>query len=305
VFSGILSFILVEFLNIPVRDALLNSIPFGVISSSVAIPASVNLTGADKEFVIYESAFSDIFGILLFDFILFSEGPVGQRIFGIAMNTLLTLFVSAATAVILAILLHKIRYHVNYVIIMTSVVLVYILAKLSHMPALMLVLIFGLFLSNNRLFEKSPIRKIVDFEKFGSDIEAFKKILAELTFLVRSFFFIIFGFYTTIDGIFKPRTLMIAVAITAGIFLLRMFFLRQVVRMKLNPLVFFSPRGLITILLFLTIPATSRLPEITEEVVTLVILFTVIMLVIGNFSNKQVKLSGRAQSDFQNFNSSV
>jgi Na+:H+ antiporter len=305
VFSGMLSFILVELLDIPVRDALLNSIPLGVISSSVAIPAAINLTKIDREFVIYESSFSDIFGILLFDFILFSEGPVGHRIFGAAFNTLLTLIISVATAIILAILLHKITYHVNYVIIMTSVVLVYILAKLSHLPALMLVLTFGLVLANNRLFKNHLIEKFVDFDKFESDMQAFKRILSELTFLVRSFFFIIFGYYTRVDGIFNLQNLLMAGAITAGILFFRMLFLKQVLRMKLKPLVFFQPRGLITILLFLTIPAASRLSIISEEVVTLVILFTIIILVIGNFSNKAAKIPVTDLQDLKNGDLSV
>ncbi len=297
VFSAALTYILMEVFSIPVRDAILNSIPMGVISSSVAIPSAVNLKTNDKEFVVYESSFSDIFGILLFDFILISQGPIGQRIFNIALNSVLTLIISLITAVILGILLHKISYHVNYVIIMTSVVLVYILAKISHLPALLLVVTFGLALSNSRFLEFKLVKRFVDFPKFRSDVEAFKKILAELTFLVRSFFFILFGYYTKIEGIFDWHTVITAATITAGIFLFRMIFLKQVLRINLVPLLFFSPRGLITILLFLTIPAASRIPLITEEVVTLVILFTIIILILGNFIYKKEKIPAVEPSD--------
>jgi hypothetical protein len=173
---------------------------------------------------------------------------------------------------------------------MTSVVLVYILAKISHLPALLLVLTFGLVLSNSRLLEFEPVKRFIDFPKFRTDVEAFKKILTELTFLVRSLFFILFGYYTTIEGILNWRNVGIATAITSIIFLLRMIFMKQVLRMKLVPLLFFTPRGLITVLLFLSIPAASRIPLITEEVITLVILFTIFVLVAGNFIYKDEKV---------------
>jgi hypothetical protein len=44
----------------------------------------------------------------------------------------------------------------------------------------------------------------------------------------------------------------------------------------------FAPRGLITILLFISIPSASRLPLINEEVITIVILFTIFIMMIGN-----------------------
>jgi hypothetical protein len=161
------------------------------------------------------------------------------------------------------------------------------LAKLSHLPALLLVLTFGLILSNNHLLENTHIRRFVDFGKFRNDIKSFKRILTELTFLVRSFFFIMFGYYTKIEGLIYWHNIITAVAITAGIFLLRMVFLKQVLRIPIVPLFFYSPRGLITILLFLSIPIASRIPLISEEVITLVILLTIFILMIGNIIYKK------------------
>jgi hypothetical protein len=57
--------------------------------------------------------------------------------------------------------------------------------------------------------------------------------------------------------------------------------------MPAMPLVLFMPRGLITILLFLSIPLTSRIPLITEEVITLVILMTIFILMFGNIISKK------------------
>jgi hypothetical protein len=138
VFSAVLTYILTDFFGFSVRNSLLNAIPLGIISSSVAISSAVHLKPDDKEFVVYESSFSDIFGIIIFDFILLSHGSIGQGILDMGLRSLITVVIALATTAILAIMLHKITYHVNYVLIMTAIVLVYILAKLSHLPALLL-----------------------------------------------------------------------------------------------------------------------------------------------------------------------
>lgn len=286
-FTAGLTYILTEFSGYYVRDSLMNAIPLGIISSAVAISSAVHLKPYEKEFITYESSFSDIIGIIIFDFILISQGTISQGILDLSIKSLITIPLALVTTLILAILLHKITYHVNYVIIMTSIILVYILAKLYHLPGLLLVLIFGLVLSNNHLLEDNMVKKYVDFIKFRNDIKSFKVILAELTFLVRSFFFIMFGFYTKIEGLFDLQNVLIGAGITTGIFLIRLLFFRFVINTKQIPLVFFAPRGLITILLFISIPAESRILPVNEEVITLVILFTIFIMMIGNmFSQK-------------------
>lgn len=289
VFSAALSYILVEFTGYSLRVSLLNAIPLGIISSAVAISSAINLNSEEKEFVVYESSFSDIFGIIIFDFILISQGTIGEGLLDMGLKSIITIAVGLVTTLILAILLHKVIYHVSYVIIMTSIVLVYILAKLYYLPGLLLVLIFGMVLSNIQLFENNKVKKYVDFVKFRSDIKAFKVILTELTFLVRSFFFIMFGFYAKIEGLFDLNNLLTGAAITAGILLLRLLFFRMVIKTKLFPLLFFAPRGLITILLFISIPAESRISFINEEVITIVILFTIFILMIGNMLSRKNK----------------
>jgi len=292
VFTAAFSYITFEFFNISIRDSVLNGIPLGIISSSVAISAASALSPDEKEFVVYESSFSDAFGIIIFDFVLINRGTFTQGILDFLLSILVITIIAIITTSVLAILLHKITYHINYVIIMTSIVLVYVLAKLAFLPALIFVLIFGLILSNNNFLENTPIKRFVDFPKFRNDLKSFKIILTELTFLVRSFFFIMFGFYAKIEGLLALRNILTALAITAGIFLLRLIFIKQVLRMKLVPIFFFSPRGLITILLFLSIPMASRISFISEEVITLVIFLTIIVMMAGNilYKSDQVPL---------------
>ena len=287
VFVIIFSFILVRFMGFSWRDSLLNSIPLGIISSSIVIPSASGLDPTEKEFVVYESSFSDIFGIMIFDFILLSQSSIGIGIFTFTRDGIFTIIIALISTAGLGYLLHKTSYHVNYVIILTSIVMIYSLAKLIHLPALLLVLIFGLVLANNRFLEIDLVKKFVDFTKFRNDISSFKKILGELTFLVRSFFFIMFGYYTKINNLFNLENILIGIIICGGIFLLRWVFFKQVLHLPAVPIVFFAARGLITILLFISIPTESRIPIISEEVVTLVILITIIIMMIGNFLQKK------------------
>jgi hypothetical protein len=297
VFVTILTIVIVKFWDQPVKPALLNAIPLGIISSAVAISSSVLLSRDQREFITFESAVSDIFGILVFDFILLNEGTIVNGLLSFGLKGLLTIVIAAALTAILAIMLHKIQYHVSYIIILTTVVMIYILAKLAHLPGLFLVVVFGLALSNNRFAENTFINRFVNFDKFREDINSFKKILAELTFLVRSFFFIMFGFYASLAGFLNTNNLLFAAAITAGIFILRWIFFKFLIGKNAGKLVWFAPRGLITILLFLSIPEALRIDLINEEVVTLVILMSIFVMMLGNMIPGQKENKSLLQSD--------
>ena len=286
-FSAVFAFIMTYFFDYPLRDSLLNGIPLGIISSSVVIQSSIFLTTDEKEFVLYESSFSSIFGILLFDLILIGNDSVFGGILNFAGSSIITLLISIVTTAILAILLHKIEYHIHYVVIITSVLMIYMLAEISHLPALLLIVTFGLVLSNNRLLENTIFGRYIDYQKFSVDLTNFRKIITEFTFLARSFFFIIFGYYTRITGLLSISNILTALAITASLFILRLFFIRFVLKMPAFPLLLYIPRGLITIILFLSIPLALRLPLINEEVITLVILMTIFTLVTGNIILKK------------------
>ncbi|MBN1926605.1 MAG: cation:proton antiporter [Paludibacteraceae bacterium] len=285
-FIFIFSYVLNAFFSIPWDTALLNAIPLGIISSAVAIPAASNISPANKEFVVYESSFSDILGILVFDFIVVGFVSVSSGLTNLLLDSFVTLLISILATTALALLLHKTTHHVNYVIIMTFIILIYTLAKLIHLPALLFVLIFGLVLANYRFLEIPFTRKFINFEKFGKDIESFKNISGELTFLVRSFFFIMFGYLTKLDELLNGQNLTFSAGIVLFLILLRWLFFKQVIKEPIIPLLFYAPRGLITILLFLSIPEINRLEIINEGIVTQVIFISILLLSPGNMLNK-------------------
>jgi hypothetical protein len=91
-----------------------------------------------------------------------------------------------------------------------------------------------------------------------------------------------FGFYTDLHELLSLQNLIISIIITLSIILLRLFWLKVVLKKQAVPLLYFAPRGLITILLFLSIPADSLLPFMNKGLVTQVIFLTILLLPVGN-----------------------
>jgi potassium/hydrogen antiporter len=282
VLVSILTYILVSFFDYSLKIALANIIPLGIISSAVAIPSASGLNKSDREFVTYESSFSDIIGILAFDFILYNQSRFGESIMDFTIEIILTLLASVVLSAGLAFILHRITHHVKYVIITTSIMLVFALAKLIHLPSLLVVLIFGLSMNNNHLFKNKYTQQVIDFEEFSSELKSFKHITGELTFIIRSFFFIIFGFYTYVSDLVNLNNLFFAIAVSVSIFVLRALYFKIVLKIPLYPLLFFAPRGLITILLFLTIPINWTLPFVNQGLITQVIFISILLMAFGN-----------------------
>ncbi|MBN1470678.1 MAG: cation:proton antiporter [Syntrophaceae bacterium] len=289
IFTGLLTYVAVYYFDYDIKMFLINIIPISVISSAVAIPSAVGLLQNDRDFVTYESAMSDIIGILAFDFILLASGSFSSGVFRFIAELVLTLITSIIVSAMLAYMLHKINHHVKYVFIMTVIVLVYSLAKLIHLPSLLVVLIFGLVMNNNQIFKNKHSEKIISFDTFNDDLSGFKNIAAELTFIVRSFFFLMFGFFIRLSDLFSINNLKITVILIAIIFLLRALYFKMILQIPLSPLFFFAPRGLITILLFLSIPSAMSLSFMNIGIVTQVIFITILMMTFGNMIFQQVE----------------
>lgn len=282
VFVTILTLVLVHAYQFSLKQSLINSIPLGIISSAVAIPSSIGLNKPDKEFVIYESSISDIIGILAFDFILINNTSIGMGLIGFVFEIAATIILSVVFSSALAYILHKISHHVKYIIITTAIILIYSLAKLVHLPSLLVVLIFGLVMNNNHLFRNKFSTKVIDFQSFDHELISFKHITGEFTFIIRSFFFIMFGFYTNFIDVLNFDGLIFASLVTIAIFIMRGIFFKTVIKTPLNPLLFFAPRGLITILLFMSIPEDLLLPSVNKGLITQIIFLTILMMTFGN-----------------------
>lgn len=273
------------FTNQGVMISLLNAVPFCIISSAIAIPSVQNLSSSKKEFVVYESSMSDIFGVILFNFFLTNETIGVGSFFTFFIQILIMLVISLVASLGLSLLIKKIDHHVKFIPIMVMIILVYALAKIYHLPALLFILIFGLFLNNLDELKGFRFIKKLNPEKLNLEVREFAKLIAEVSFLVRTLFFILFGYTITSDVLLNSETLPFAFGIIAVILLARVIQLK-VLKIELAPLLFVAPRGLVTIMLFISIPLSKSINFINSSLIIQVIILSAVVMMLGLMLNK-------------------
>lgn len=280
VLSFIISYAFHYFGGISMRQALINAIPISVISSSVAISSAKNLSLPNKEFVIYESSFSDIMGVVFFNFALENIEVNGQAFLHFGLQVFIICVVSFIATLGLSFLLRKIDHPIKHAPIIILIILIYAVSEIFHLPALLFILFFGLFLNNiDELKNLEWIKKLNPYE-FNKEVSKFSEIVMEGAFLIRTFFFVLFGYSFETREIINVDTFGSAILIFAVIFLFR-FIILKVSRLPVFPLLFVAPRGLITILLFFSIPATMVFPLVNKSLVIQVIVLTALFMMIG------------------------
>lgn len=290
-----IAYYLNHFEHLPLKLALASAIPIGIISSAIAIPSARNLLNNEKEFITYESSLSDIFGVIFFNFITLNDN-IGSKTFGhFSLELLTMLAVSFVATLLLAGFLNKIKHHIKFVPMIILVLLIYGIAKLFHLPALIFILIFGLFIGNiDELRHYKFIQKF-DPINFTKDVHKFREITTELAFLIRALFFMLFGFLIDLADVLNSETILFAVCITAGIFLVR-FLILKLFKIHTNPMVFIAPRGLITILLFLSIPISQQIEQIDKSLITQVIILSSLIMMVGLMRYKKPKIENINES---------
>ncbi|MGN6601577.1 MAG: hypothetical protein ACTHK8_03950 [Ginsengibacter sp.] len=262
------------------KDSLMNAIPFCVISSSVAISSVKNLTSADSEFIIYESSFSDILGVLFFNFIALNSVINAQSVLHFTLQLAIITVVSFAATIALSYLLGAIQHPIKFVPIILLVILIYAVSEVFHLQALIFIMLFGLFLGNLNVLHRNKWMLWLKPRKLRSEVRRFKELIAEATFLIKAMFFLLFGFVLRKEEILNPQTILIAVGIVIAIFLFRLLTIR-ILKLPLNPLFYIAPRGLITILLFLAIVPERSVYFINRSLVIQVIILTSLVMMGG------------------------
>jgi cell volume regulation protein A len=272
----------------PMRVCLINAVPLSVISSSVAISAGRNLGPLDREFVTYESSLSDIFGVLIFNFLIVNESLTTSAVLTFASQLLLVLVISFAATFLLSFLLSRINHHIKYAPIILLVILIYELSKVYHLPALIFILVFGLFLGNFEKLKAARWGYRLHPLALSAEVAKLKEIVAEATFLTRALFFLLFGFLIQTAHVLNGWSLLWSVAIVSVIYSVRAVILK-VAGSPLKTLVFIAPRGLITILLYFAVEPQFRIELINESVILQVILLTSAILMLGMIATGKSK----------------
>ena len=129
----------------PWLNAVVYAIPLSIMSSAIIIPSVGGLSPASREFMVYESTFSDIFGIMAFYLLLGNqEAASGSEVLtNVALNLLGTLAISVVVAYLMVYVLQKIESGVRLFLSIAVLLLIYAIQKLFHLSPLILILILG------------------------------------------------------------------------------------------------------------------------------------------------------------------
>ncbi|MCB9245636.1 MAG: cation:proton antiporter [Flavobacteriales bacterium] len=260
-----------------IGQSLLYATPLSVISSAIVIPSVNNLKGDKKEFLIYESCISDILGIMVFYFIIgLSESPnKANAVADFALNLILTIVISVMSGLGLVILFKYIRTSVKIFLFIAILILLYAVEKMLHLSPLILILFFGLMLKNHELVFRGRLANLATRMELRLMERNFHIITRETAFVLRTFFFIVFGLSMVLESLLDVLSLAISVLITASIYFVRRLLIRKNFKEGSEyVLLTMAPRGLITVLLYYSIPAEFKTSQFPESILLFIILFT-------------------------------
>jgi NhaP-type Na+/H+ or K+/H+ antiporter len=269
-------------LGLDTPAAVLAAIPFAVISSAVAIPSAAGLPDAPREFVVYESSLSDIVGVLVFYAWLDAEGALGAFAGSLAGSGALSLAAAALAAVALFYLVNTIEGYVRFLPLLAGIVLLYAIGKAAHLSPLIMVLVCGLLLNNPHVLERTTYLRRLHTPGYDQTLAEFKGLVAELTFAVKSFFFVLLGYWTDTSQLTEPSAWGLAAGVIAGVYLSRYAVLAILRQPDARRLTWIAPRGLITVLLFITAAATGKLDAFPFGTVMLVVLATATLTALAH-----------------------
>jgi len=265
----------------PVRDCIVYAIPLSIMSSSIVIPSLHPLTPAKKEFLVYEASFSDILGIIMFNYFTGNEIFSVRAVSYFFLNIFIAIILSVIFSVLLFVILAKSKLNVKFFLVFALLIILYEGGKLMGLPSLIIILVFGLLMNNWKLIKLPKIRALFFNDRVNEATHLLHSITAESSFLIRTFFFLLFGFSINIQAIFASDIMLVGSIVVATLLIIRFLYLRFLVKESVYPEVFFIPRGLITVLLFYKIPASYHPEKLQGGILFFVVIITSLIMMLG------------------------
>ena len=283
--------------------AWLYATPLSILSSAIIIPSVTGLKGHKREFHIYESTFSDILGIMLFYFIS-SQLPIVPEAATAAAdgleivehhasgwaylgNIVLTILASLVASYAIILIFQNIKSHVKLFLLIAVLLLLYAIGKTLHLSSLIIILIFGLIIANMRLFFRGPLKKLLNYKQALHIYEGLHVVTVETAFVVRTFFFVIFGITIVLSSLLSLQVALVSGLILLSIYLIRFIILRIFLGSDILPQLFVAPRGLITVLLFNAIPQEVQVAGFEPGILLYIIIGTSLIMTLAMIVDKK------------------
>ncbi len=273
-------------------SAWMYATPLSILSSAIIIPSVGGLRRDKKEFEIYESTFSDILGIVVFYFLAGPfevqeggrEAPGLMQYAGILLGTVLIALVASYALVLV---FQRIQSHVKLFLLIAMLLLLYAIGKKFHLSSLIIILVFGLMFANVSLFFFGPFARHLKPERVAHVFEGLHVVTLETAFVVRTFFFVIFGLTIDPASLFYFDVAAISLRIIVSIYVIRYVLLRLTVGRDIFPQLFIAPRGLITVLLFNAIPAAALVEGFQPGILLFVIIGTSVTMTFAMVQDRK------------------
>ncbi|CAM4278698.1 cation:proton antiporter [Zobellia roscoffensis] len=287
--AWVAALVLYQFIDgMTMQSAWLYATPLSILSSAIIIPSVSSLREDKKEFHIYESTFSDIMGIMMFYFLtggLDPETDSGPVAF--AGNIVLTIVIAIIASYALVLIFQKIKSQAKQFLLIAVLLLLYAIGKKMHLSSLIIILIFGLVIANVKLFFPGKTAIFLEKEKMHQIFHELHIITLETAFVVRTFFFVIFGVTIVLASLMSLNVAMVSILIIASIYVIRFLILRVFIGKDILPQAFIAPRGLITILLFYAIPVEAEIAGFESGILLFVIIATSLIMTWAMIRDKK------------------
>lgn len=280
----IISFIINQYYREDPIISLMYAIPLSIMSSAIVIPSVGRIINSKKEFMIYESTFSDILGIMFFYFLKDNVDAESANtvVFSVIGNIGITIIVSLLVSYGLVLLFQKLRGDVKFFLLIAVLILLYAIGKQLHLSSLVIILVFGLLINNTELFFSGKLKKYVDKSSVSDILKNLHLVTKESAFVIRTFFFVMFGASLDLNGLIDPELWGIGLLIVAVFFIIRFLFLKLFYwKESILPELFITPRGLITVLLFFSIPPKLISDSFNQDIILVTIIATSLIMTWG------------------------
>lgn len=277
------------FLGLSQTSALIYAIPLAIMSSAIIIPSVENLSEEKKEFMIYESTIADILGIMFFYLLIANAGESSTKVvvFDVVGNISWTIAISIIVSYLLVFVFQNIKTEVKLFLLIAVLLLLYSIGKLLSLSSLLIILVFGVVLQNSKLFFFGFMRKWLKPDAIKVVLKDFKLITSESSFVVRTFFFVIFGITLSLSSLLSIKVFLISGLVLGSIYLLRFAVLKMIIRKDLKPQLYIAPRGLVTILLFFAIPEEYVVEDFKSGILLFTIIVTSIIMTVSLIKDAQ------------------
>ena len=223
---------------------LVYAIPLSVVSSAIVIPSISHFEEHKKEFLVYETSFSDIIGIMLFNYViagnLLKPGNIAMFFGSVA----LALVLSVVLSLLILFMLTRIKTKIRFFLVFAMLIFLYAGGKMLHLPALLIILIFGLIVSNWQMPFLKRFYHWMSFKEVSEVGGLLHALTAETSFLIRTFFFFIFGLTIDLRLLADLHVILTGSLLVIILFVIRLIYLRFFLHAHIFPELFFMPRGL-------------------------------------------------------------